>query len=132
MSSSSRVWVGGFTSASRFLETPLSIVTCHSRCESRYPSSKLLVLVDFAEKAYISGFVVLQAFVTLYPILVTKATMITPEQEVMVGSGDVKIDVVAGAASQMEFLPLMLTSVYCAVGLVWAFLRLGYLYIRTY
>ncbi|KAF9516877.1 glycosyltransferase family 57 protein [Hydnum rufescens UP504] len=30
---------------------------------------------------------------------------------------------------EMEFLPLMVTSVYCAVGLVWAFLRLSYLYL---
>ncbi|KAG8886505.1 glycosyl transferase [Tulasnella sp. 331] len=97
-----------------------------------YPSSKLMVLVDFAEKAYISGFIVLQTFVTLYPMLTTKSAMVAPEQEVTVGSGDVKVDVMADVASQMEFLPLMLTSVYCALGLVWAFLRLGYLYIRTY
>jgi len=33
-------------------------------------------------------------------------------------------------APEYEFLPLMLTSVYCAVGTCWAFLRLSVLYIR--
>ena len=33
-------------------------------------------------------------------------------------------------ASGMEFLPLMATSVYCAVGLVWAFMRLSLIYLR--
>ncbi|KAG9015040.1 glycosyl transferase [Tulasnella sp. JGI-2019a] len=97
-----------------------------------YPSTKLMVLVDLAEKAYISGFVPLQAFVSLYPMLVNKTPTVSPEQEVVIDSGKTKADVVAGVVSQMEFLPLMLTSVYCAVGLVWAFLRLSYLYIRTY
>jgi alpha-1,3-glucosyltransferase len=32
-----------------------------------------------------------------------------------------------GAA--LEFLPLMLTSVYCAVGIVWAWLRLSWAYL---
>ncbi len=33
----------------------------------------------------------------------------------------------AGAA--LEFLPLMLTSVYCALGIVWAWLRLSWAYL---
>jgi alpha-1,3-glucosyltransferase len=35
----------------------------------------------------------------------------------------------AGVAA-MEFLPLMLTSVYCAVGLVWGFCRLMFVYLK--
>ncbi|KAJ7791323.1 glycosyltransferase family 57 protein [Mycena olivaceomarginata] len=50
---------------------------------------------------YLAGFPLLQLFVTLFPIL--------PDPHP------------AGVAA-MEFLPLMLTSVYCAVGLVWGFL----------
>lgn len=30
----------------------------------------------------------------------------------------------------MEFLPLMLTSVYCAVGMVWGFVRLLFVYLN--
>lgn len=30
----------------------------------------------------------------------------------------------------MEFLPLMLISLYCAVGIVWAWLRLSWVYLR--
>jgi alpha-1,3-glucosyltransferase len=33
------------------------------------------------------------------------------------------------ASTSMDFLPLLLTSVYCAIGLVWAFIRLGAVYI---
>ena len=36
-------------------------------------------------------------------------------------------DLVFGRSTmqEMQFLPLMLTSVYCAVGVIWAFLRLA-------
>ena len=37
-----------------------------------------------------------------------------------------------GRLGDLEFLPLMLTSVYCAVGLVWAFLRLSFIYLREH
>ncbi|KAI5480557.1 alpha-1,3-glucosyltransferase, glycosyltransferase family 57 protein [Pseudohyphozyma bogoriensis] len=33
--------------------------------------------------------------------------------------------------ASMEFLPLMLTSLYCSVGIVWAWLRLSWGYLRT-
>ncbi|KAI6164762.1 hypothetical protein EDD17DRAFT_1473910 [Pisolithus thermaeus] len=36
--------------------------------------------------------------------------------------------IVAGKSSDIQFLPLMVTSVYCAAGLVWAFIRLSVLY----
>lgn len=35
------------------------------------------------------------------------------------------------SASSMEFLPLMITSVYCAVGIVWSWVRLSVLYFTT-
>ena len=30
----------------------------------------------------------------------------------------------------MEFFPLMLTSLYCALGIVWAWLRLSWVYLK--
>lgn len=36
---------------------------------------------------------------------------------------------VSPAGGAMEFLPLMMTSVYCALGITWAFLRLSFLYL---
>lgn len=88
-------------------------------------------MIDFAEKAYLAGFPLLQLFVTLFPILTKHSNtahaspaceipFVCPEPETPASSG----------LSELEFLPLMLTSVYCAVGLVWAFLRLSYLYLR--
>lgn len=35
---------------------------------------------------------------------------------------------ISASSSTMEFLPLMLTSVYCAIGLLWAFGRLSWIY----
>lgn len=32
------------------------------------------------------------------------------------------------AATAMEFLPLMLTSMYCSLGIIWAWLRLSWAY----
>jgi len=38
---------------------------------------------------------------------------------------------IAQAPEKWEFVPLMLTSLYCALGLIWAYLRLGFLYITS-
>lgn len=67
------------------------------------------MIIDGLEKLYLAGFPLLQLFATVFPVLTG-------------GRGD--------TSSALEFLPLMLTSVYCAIGLVWAFLRLSVIYIR--
>ncbi|KAI6106230.1 glycosyltransferase family 57 protein [Pisolithus croceorrhizus] len=98
-----------FTSA----EMPIKIVYCLVwGATTIYPLRKRvyefppwwpLALLDQLEYAYVVGFVPLQFFFMVFPI-------------------------VAGKSSDIQFLPLMVTSVYCAAGLVWAFIRLSVLY----
>lgn len=61
------------------------------------------------------GFALLQLFVLIFPLFSRPQTSTESD-----GSG----------GADYEFLPLMLTSVYCAVGLVWAFVRLGVIFLR--
>jgi len=69
----------------------------------RFPRTPLEVVIDFAEKAYLFGFVGLQLFVWAFPLWAKRQ----------------------GLAESVDFVPLMAISVYCAVGLVWAYLRLS-------
>ncbi|EIN10737.1 glycosyltransferase family 57 protein [Punctularia strigosozonata HHB-11173 SS5] len=85
-----------------------------SRRLYQYPRSLPGVIVAAIEKLYLNGFFALQLLVTILPYLM-KATSSAPVVPV----------------NTMEFLPLMLTSVYCAVGLVWAFLRLSFVYLHS-
>jgi alpha-1,3-glucosyltransferase len=75
-----------------------------TKASNRFPSSLPWVLLESFENAYLYGFALLQVFVTLFPLL-------------------------TGKNPDTEFLPLMATSVYCAVGLIWSFIRLSTLYI---
>ena len=75
---------------------------------TRFPKSIFYVILDTLEKMYLAGFILLQFFVTLYPMWLSRRE----------------------SSGGMEFLPLMLTSVYCAVGLVHAFVRLAYVYVN--
>lgn len=100
-----------------------------------------MVLLDQLEKLYLAGFVFLQLFVTIFPLLTPRASearveLVTgtcipadnftcPEVEPLPASPS------SSGVGAMEFLPLMLTSVYCAIGLTWAFLRLSFLYLRS-
>jgi alpha-1,3-glucosyltransferase len=77
---------------------------------SRFPRSLPAVVVGFLETSYLWGFLLLETVVTLCPML---AKVVTQNPE------------------QWEFLPLMLTSLYCAVGLIWAYARLSFLYITS-
>ena len=69
-----------------------------------FPRSLPFVILDTLERLYIAGFVPLHLVVTLLPYVL---------------------------GPSKEFLPLLLTSVYCAVGLVWAFIRLSAIYLRS-
>lgn len=89
----------------------------------RFPRSLPMVVLDYLERVYLAGFVLLQMFVSLFP-LVTKRISRSSDADAHSG------DTASGTADALEFLPLMLTSVYCAIGLTWAFLRLSYIYLK--
>ncbi|KAJ7276314.1 glucosyltransferase [Mycena haematopus] len=72
-------------------------------------------------------------FVTLFPVLVARQQKIAVEPiSTCISTTDFTCPEpsphAAGVAA-MEFLPLMLTSVYCAIGLVWGFCRLMFIYL---
>jgi len=75
-----------------------------------FPRSLPAVIVGSLETMYLSGFLLLEIVVTLCPVI-AKAFAQGPEK--------------------WEFLPLMLISLYCALGLIWAYARLSYLYITS-
>lgn len=91
----------------------------------RFPRSLVLVIIDGLEKLYIAGFPLLLAFITLFPVLTQR-----PNSKMDVYVSSEEFSWVETTGSAMEFLPLMLTSVYCAVGLVWGFLRLMFIYLN--
>jgi len=68
-----------------------------------FPLSMAFVILDLLERLYLVGFAPLHLVVTILPWVL---------------------------GPSKEFLPLLLTSVYCAVGLVWAFIRLSVIYLR--
>ncbi|KAF8528764.1 glycosyltransferase family 57 protein [Hysterangium stoloniferum] len=98
-----------FTPAENFVEIAYSVIwgaLCLQPLSQKtydIPSTLSSVILDRLERAYLFGFGLLQLFVTLLN---------------------------ARAQQSLEFLPLLLTSVYCSVGLAWAFIRLSYLYLK--
>ncbi|EAU84684.2 dolichyl pyrophosphate Glc1Man9GlcNAc2 alpha-1,3-glucosyltransferase [Coprinopsis cinerea okayama7 len=86
-----------------------------SRRVYEYPKSPIYVVMDSVEKLYLAGFPFLLGFVTLVSLR---------NQKISSASSDS-----TPAYTVMEFLPLMVTSVYCAIGMVWSFLRLGFIYL---
>ncbi|KAI9000909.1 glycosyltransferase family 57 protein [Trametes punicea] len=88
----------------------------------QFPQGILAVILDLLERVYLAGFPLLQLFVTLLP-LVTRWRFSSKASSAEHAEGTHE------GISAMEFLPLMLTSVYCAIGLVWAFVRLSFIYL---
>jgi len=90
------------------------------------------VILDSLEKLYLAGFSLLLAFVTVSPALTQRqhinADACVPSSDFSCSAPE--IDTAGVQTAAMEFLPLMLTSVYCAIGLVWGFLRLMFIYLN--
>uniref|UniRef100_A0A0K3CD36 Alpha-1,3-glucosyltransferase n=1 Tax=Rhodotorula toruloides TaxID=5286 RepID=A0A0K3CD36_RHOTO len=96
------------------------------------------MLIDKAETLYLYGFVFVQIYTTfLHSFLFPSAPAASSVPGVIicsasaVANGTCVDPAVAQQAMEvseasMEFLPLMLTSVYCAVGIVWSWLRLSW------
>lgn len=92
---------------------------------NRYPKSLGFVIMDMGEKAYLAGFPFLLAFITFYPTYMSR--------KMGSANGHVIYDKLGAEEeirSAMEFLPLMATSVYCAAGIVWGYLRLLFVYLN--
>jgi len=132
-----------FTPAETFVKIVYSVLWAYfvfdplNRRVYWFPTSLPLVILDLLEKIYLAGFPLLQLFFTIFPLL-TRSSFTTFSQQ-----PPCKIPFVCPelepaevqpleSLDNLEFLPLMLTSVYCAVGLVWAFLRLSVLYLMEH
>ncbi|KAK7061626.1 alpha-1,3-glucosyltransferase [Favolaschia claudopus] len=99
-----------------------------------YPRSLSFVIIDTLEKIYLAGFPLLQAFVTLFPLYVARRQRFSAvPPDTCISTDDFicpEPDPHPAGAAAMEFLPLMMTSVYCAIGLVWGFCRLMFVYLN--
>ncbi|BGP16632.1 hypothetical protein JCM10213_000452 [Rhodosporidiobolus nylandii] len=93
------------------------------------------VVVSHLENLYLLGFVLVQLYVSvLHPLLFPahpSASAVPSISHCDTLTGTCTEPAAFAQATQvgestMEFLPLMLTSVYCAVGIVWAWLRLSW------
>ncbi|KAK4705531.1 hypothetical protein P7C70_g672, partial [Phenoliferia sp. Uapishka_3] len=151
------------------IESPIKIIYTLVWCGIVFSSLRRVVyrplpslisfLVDYAELAYITGFIFLQFCSSFSPALSSFFTN-SPRSDVgflhdaLFGPVYAMIDVPSdnncvldnateNACAEMgkrlvgkvlvegkyEFLPLMVTSLYCAVGLVWAWLRLSWAFL---
>ncbi|KDR83864.1 hypothetical protein GALMADRAFT_236321 [Galerina marginata CBS 339.88] len=101
-----------------------------SRRVYEYPKSLSYVIMDTLEKVYLAGFPFLLVFVSVFPL---SRKVSTPAANCVATDGfscpESQLDM-GTTASVLEFLPLMITSIYCAVGLVWSFMRLGFIYLQ--
>ncbi|CAE6412719.1 unnamed protein product, partial [Rhizoctonia solani] len=89
-----------------------------------FPTTLTAVLIDRLELLYLVGLPVLQLSVMLlgaWPTIKGIRNTALPANATMSGVG-----VEPQVENEMEFLPLLLTSVYCAIGLGWAFLRMSF------
>ncbi|KAK9894260.1 glycosyltransferase family 57 protein [Cystobasidium minutum MCA 4210] len=94
-----------------------------SKSIPRPSPSSLDIFIYYGESLYLAGFPLLQLFVSVIHPWYFKAAPTKTMQEVV--DWDME-----PAKPILQFLPLMLTSIYCAVGIIWAWLRFSYLYFR--
>lgn len=137
----SRLWVSTLSQPHKFHSNFLLF------SYPRYPTSIYLVVVDGLEKVYLAGFLLLLLFVNILPVWSRSNAL--PNNAIPVGSclatdgfscsepasNNAGPGPRESAGAVMEFLPLMAISVYCAIGLVWGFFRLMFVYLnedRTY
>jgi alpha-1,3-glucosyltransferase len=85
----------------------------------------MLNVLDYAEKIYLWGFVALESFVLLSAAITQRQARGVCGDKVEDASGCES----SGRLTNYEFLPLMVTSVYCGIGLCWSFVRLSFLYL---
>ncbi|KAJ3937336.1 MAG: glycosyltransferase family 57 protein [Lentinula lateritia] len=116
-----------FTPAESVIEVIYSIVWFAllyiplSKRVYEFPKSLSYVILDVLEKLYLGGFIFLQIFVASFPVLASWNLRRKIEESGNLNTSD---------SSAMEFLPLMVTSVYCAIGMVWGFMRLIFIYLN--
>jgi len=104
------------------------------RESGRYPKSISYVIMDALEKVYLAGFPFLLLFVSIFPRLRPQSestinVCISPDAFTC---PDPQFNSMKNSPipSTMGFLPLMATSIYCALGLVWSFMRLAFIYLH--
>lgn len=121
-------------------ETPIKIIFSVLWCSLVFPSLRRVVylptptltslLIDYAERAYVAGFLVLQLYVgVLHDLIFSPAQQHwywTTGAQAILKNGTIAA---ASGGGGMEFLPLMLTSLYCSVGIIWAWVRLSLSYL---
>lgn len=86
---------------------------------ARFPRSRFAVALEFLERAYMLALIPVALFTELFPLVLAWRNQSHESTETEKQTGT------------LDFLPLMLTSVYCAIGIVWAFLRLSVIYLRN-
>jgi len=111
-----------------------------SRRVYEYPKSIAFVIMDALETLYLAGFPLLLAFVSAFPLLqgqVRAKPDVSTSAAICISSGVLSCPEskygsaqTSAGVSALQFLPLMVTSIYCAIGLMWSFLRLGFIYLH--
>ncbi|GAA5910113.1 dolichyl-P-Glc:Glc1Man(9)GlcNAc(2)-PP-dolichol alpha-1,3-glucosyltransferase [Sporobolomyces salmoneus] len=130
-------------------ETPIKLIVSAVWFSLVFPQLRRVVyrplpnffsmVVNKLEALYLAGFIFLQIYVSLlHPILfptapVSRAPSIMHCDSLIsnctLPSSNTTLPAEVVAETSMEFLPLMLTSVYCAIGASWSWLRLSWGYL---
>lgn len=109
----------------------------------RFPNAVVAAIIERSENIYLAGFVPLQAFVVFFPFFTSPSSSkldtphsdaictldAKPNPDILLGTRHIPATAVLKGGGGLEFLPLMLTSVYCSIGLIWSFLRFSHVYI---